>query len=242
MSKTVVVTGGTRGIGRACAQKFYDMGYNVALIYANDDESANNFARLLDEKSSCVIRADVADSDAVAKAADEILSKFGGVDVLVNNAGISHQIMMNDITATEWNRIFDVNVKGAFNCTKAFMDSMIHKKSGRIINISSMWGVVGASCEVHYSASKAALIGFTKALAKELGPSGITVNCIAPGLIDTDMNSSLDDDTVAEIVAETPIMRIGTGDDVANAAAYFASDGAGFVTGQVLGVNGGFVV
>lgn len=242
MNKTVVVTGGTRGIGRACAQKFYDMGYNVALIYANDEKNAQNFAKMLDEKSACVIRADVSDADAVQGAAEQILSKFGSVEVLVNNAGIARQIMMNDITGAEWDRMFAVNAKGAFNCTKAFMDSMIHQKFGRIINISSMWGVTGASCEVHYSASKAALIGFTKALAKELGPSGITVNCIAPGLIDTDMNSPLGDDTVAELIAETPLMRIGTGEDVANAAAYFASDGAGFVTGQVLGVNGGFVV
>lgn len=242
MSRTAVITGGTRGIGRACAQRFYDMGYNVAMIYAHDDESAHSIARLFDEKSSLIVRADVADVAAVKSAAGEILSKFGGVDVLINNAGIARQMMMNDITPADWDRMFSVNVKGAFNCTKAFMDSMIHKKFGRIINISSMWGVTGASCEVHYSASKAALIGFTKALAKELGPSGITVNCIAPGLIDTDMNASLDRETIDELVAETPMMRIGTGEDVAAAAAYFASDGAGFVTGQVLGVNGGFVV
>lgn len=242
MAKTVLITGGTRGIGAACAERFYEAGYNTALIYASDDISAQNFAQGKDMTRLELIKADVADYKAMQDAVAEITKKFGTVDILVNNAGIACQKMMNDITEQDWDRMFDVNVKGCFNCVKAVMDGMIHNKFGRIINISSMWGQVGASCEVHYSAAKAAVIGFTKALAKELGPSGVTVNCIAPGVIDTDMNKIIDRETIDALADETPVGRIGTADDVAEAVMFLSGEGSSFVTGQVIGVNGGFVV
>ena len=242
MAKTVLITGGTRGIGAACAHKFYTAGYNIALVYASDDAAAQKFVSDKDMSRVVLIKADVSDYAAMQSAADAITKKFGDIDVLVNNAGIACQKMMNDITEADWDRMFDVNVKGCFNCVKAVMDGMIHNKWGRIINISSMWGQVGASCEVHYSAAKAAVIGFTKALAKELAPSGITVNCVAPGVIDTDMNKILDSETIDALAEETPVGRIGSGDDVAEAVMFLAGEGSSFVTGQVLGVNGGMIV
>ena len=242
MKKSAIITGGTKGIGRAIALKFYEQGYNIALIYKSDNKSANEFYSQLDADRVVLIKADVSSFEEMKKMGESVISKFGRIDVLVNNAGISQQKMINDITENDWDNMFSVNVKSIFNCTKAVLDNMIHNKSGRIINISSMWGITGASCEVHYSATKSAVIGFTKALAKELGPSGITVNCVAPGLIDTDMNSSFTKETINEIVSETPIMRIGTGRDVAESVAFLASDDAGFITGQVLSVNGGLVI
>ena len=242
MNKTAIITGGTRGIGRAVAIKFYELGYNIALVYNNNEENANEFCSAFDTDRVLLIKADVSSFDEMQKMGRDVISKFKRVDVLVNNAGISEQKMINDITESDWDNMFSVNVKGAFNCTKAVLQNMIHNKSGKIINISSMWGITGASCEVHYSASKAALIGFTKSLAKELGPSGITVNCVAPGLIETDMNSSFSKDIINEIVNETPVMRIGTGKDVAESVAFLASDDAEFITGQVLSVNGGLVI
>ncbi|MBQ7900936.1 MAG: 3-oxoacyl-ACP reductase FabG [Clostridia bacterium] len=242
MTRNVLITGGTRGIGAACAQKLYDAGCNVVVVYAADDVSAHRFAEGKDMSRLLIVKADVSSYEAMQNAAAEAKAKFGSVDILINNAGIACQKMMNDITEQDWDRMFDVNVKGCFNCVKAVMDGMIHNKFGRIINISSMWGQVGASCEVHYSAAKAAVIGFTKALAKELAPSGITVNCIAPGVIDTDMNKILDADTLAALAEETPVGRLGTAEDVANAVMFFIKEESGFVTGQVLGVNGGFVI
>ena len=242
MAKTVLITGGTRGIGAACAEKFYDAGYNTALVYAADDVAAQRFVSDKDMSRVLLIKGDVSDFAAMQNGAAQIAKKFGTVDVLVNNAGIACQKMINDITEQDWDRMFDVNVKGCFNCVKAVMDGMIHSKYGRIINISSMWGQVGASCEVHYSAAKAAVIGFTKALAKELGPSGITVNCIAPGVIDTDMNKILDSETMDALAEETPVGRIGTADDVAEAVMFLAGDQSSFITGQVIIVNGGFVI
>lgn len=242
MKKTAIITGGTRGIGRAISLKFYELGYNIALVYKTDDESAKEFVACLDKDRIILIKSDVSSFAQMEEMGRSVISKFGRIDVLVNNAGISQQKMINDITESDWDNMFSVNVKGVFNCTKAVLDTMIHNKSGRIINISSMWGITGASCEVHYSASKAAIIGYTKALAKELGPSKITVNCVAPGLIDTEMNSSFSKETIDEIVDETPLMRIGTGKDVAESVAFLASDDAEFITGQVLSVNGGLVI
>ena len=242
MNKTAIITGGTRGIGRACSERLYMLGYNVAVIYASDDVSAMDFAKDKDMSRIMLIKADVSDYSEMQKAGNDVIDKFGSVDILINNAGIALQKMINDVTEFEWDRIFDVNIKGCFNCVKAVMDSMIHNKYGRIINMSSIWGEVGASCEVAYSASKAAVIGFTKALAKEFAPSGITVNCISPGIIDTDMNRLLDDEVLSELKEETPIGRIGKPDDIAEAVEFLISDKASFITGQVLGVNGGFVV
>lgn len=242
MSKTVIITGASKGIGKACAEKFYAMGYNIGAIYRSDDEGIKDLCKGKDDSRILAIKADVANHGEMLEAADAVIGKFGSVQVLVNNAGIAQQKMMNDITESDWDRMFDVNVKGVFNCTKACMDNMIHNKYGRIINISSIWGVSGASCEVHYSASKAAVIGFTKALAKELGPSGITVNCVAPGVIDTPMNKNIDSDTMKELAEEAPVMRIGTAEDVAEAVAFFASETASFITGQTLTADGGLIL
>ena len=167
---------------------------------------------------------------------------LGNIEILINNAAVSFFSLFSDIELSDWRDMFSVNVDGAFLYTKAVISDMIREHNGRIINISSMWGVTGSSCEVAYSATKAALIGMTKALAKELGPSGITVNCIAPGMIDTDMNASLSREDIEAIAEETPLMRIGTPSEVADVALFLAGDGASFITGQILGVNGGYVI
>ena len=242
MSKTVLITGASKGIGRACAEKFYASGCNVCVVYHSDDEAMESFCNGKDSGRILIAKADVADFYAVQTLVSDAIKKFNTIDVLINNAGISQWKMMNDITEDDWDRMFDVNVKGMFNCVKACMDTMINKKSGSIINISSIWGVCGASCEVHYSASKAAVIGFTKALAKEFGPSGIRVNCIAPGVIDTAMNSNLDKQTLDELKNETPLLKIGSPDEIASVAEFFASDASSFVTGQVLTADGGFIL
>ena len=242
MTKTVVITGASKGIGKQCAEKFYSLGYNIVAVYRSDDEGISSFCNGKSEDRILVFKGDVSEYCAMQNMAQEAIAKFGSIDILVNNAGIAQQKMINDITESEWDRMFDVNVKGMFNCVKACMGSMLHNKWGRVINISSMWGISGASCEVHYSASKAAVIGFTKALAKEFGPSGITVNCIAPGVIDTPMNKNLTQEDMADLKNETPLMKIGTPDEVAEAVAFFALDASSFITGQTLGVDGGFAV
>lgn len=238
--KTVVVTGASRGIGRETALFFGKNGYNVIVNYCKNEKAAKEVCETLENAE--MFCADVSDRKAVDAMIAFAEYRFGRIDVLVNNAGVAEQALFSDITEEMWDRIFDVDVKGVYNCTQAALPNMIHYKSGRIINISSMWGITGASCEVHYSAAKAAVIGFTKALAKELGPSGITVNAIAPGLIDTEINGELDAETVNALVDETPVGRIGTGADVAETALFLASDKASFITGEVISVNGGFVI
>lgn len=244
MNKTVLVTGASRGIGRETALRFAQNGYNVIINYNQSEDSANSLLNEIKSQggSAIAVKCDVANENEVAEMFSQIKATFCGVDVLVNNAGIAGQKLFTDITSDEWDRMFAVNVKGIFNCTKAVLPYMINKKDGRIINISSMWGVTGASCEVHYSASKAAVIGLTKALALEVGPSNITVNCIAPGLIDTEMNGKLNDATIKELVEATPLQRIGTPKDVAEAVLFLASSSASFITGQVLNASGGYVV
>ena len=184
---------------------------------------------------------DVSDAGQVRRVSDEITQRFGRIDVLVNNAGIAQIKLFTDTDENDWNRIMGVNAGGIYNMCRAIVPQMISRKNGRIINMSSMWGISGASCEVIYSASKAAVIGFTKALAKELGPSGITVNCIAPGVIDTEMNAELDDETRKELTDEIPLERFGSPEDVAGAVLFLASDQASYITGQVLGVDGGIL-
>ena len=244
MSKTVLITGGSRGIGRACAKAFAAAGYRVAVIYNNAAEAAEELvAELISSGTdTAAFRCDVASFDGVGKVVADVKKRFGNIDVLVNNAGIAQIKLFTDITESEWDRMFDVNVKGVFNFCSHVVPGMVSEKKGRIINVSSMWGITGASCEVHYSASKAAVIGFTKALAQELGPSGITVNCIAPGVIATDMNSGLDQETMAQLEDEIPLMRIGEPEEVAASAVFLASEGASYITGQILSVNGGMVV
>ena len=244
MNKNVLVTGASRGIGRAIAAAFARNGYNVAVNYNNSGEAAGKLCEELRAfgVDSAAFQADVSNRSEVDRMISEIKDSMGNIGVLVNNAGISGQALFSDITEEMWDRMFAVNVKGAYNCTQAVLPDMIHFKQGRIINISSMWGISGASCEVHYSASKAALTGFTKALAKEVGLSGITVNCIAPGVIATEMNSHLSEDDMEALRNDTPLNRIGTPEDVAEAVLFLASEKASFITGQILSVDGGFIL
>jgi 3-oxoacyl-[acyl-carrier protein] reductase len=237
--KTLLINGASKGIGAEMVRLFSKNDYNVAFTYKKSDKEA---AELAKELNALAIKADSANEADVISAVKQTIDTFGSIDVLINNAAISSFSLFTDISAQEWKNIFDINVHGAFYYTREASREMIKKKHGRIINISSIWGVSGASCEVHYSATKAALIGMTKALAKELGPSGITVNCIAPGVIDTEMNSKLSADDIRSLIDETPMCRIGSTSDVANAALFLADDKASFITGQVLTVDGGFIV
>ena len=235
--KTALITGGSRGIGAATARRFAKEGFRVIINYNNSEAQAKALAA---ETGGTAVRADVGSPEQVAAMAEKITAEHGALDVIVNNAGIAHFGLLTDMSEAEWQSLMNINLGGAFRVTKSLIRPMIAAGRGCVINISSMWGQVGASCEAAYSASKAGLIGLTKALAKELGPSGIRVNCIAPGVIDTDMNARLDDETLAELKDETPLGVIGSPEDVADAA-YFLYENE-FVTGQVIGVNGGFVI
>jgi len=237
--KNVLITGGSRGIGAEMVRAFSRAGYRVAFTYLSSKESAE---KLAGECSALAFRADSgseAEVDSVLSLAKE---KIGNIDVLINNSGVSSIMPLSMISLEEWKRVFDASVTGAFLYSKGVLSQMLEKKQGRIINITSIWGLVGASCEVHYSAAKAALIGFTKALAKELGPSGITVNAIAPGVINTEMNKSLDETMLDVLKEETPIGRLGEPSEIARAALFLASEDSGFITGEVLNISGGFVV
>ena len=250
MQKTVLVTGASRGIGREIAVRFAKAGYNVAVNYCSHEAEAmqtvamlNAMGGLFRVDNAAAFRADVSDPAQVEEMFTRIHGTFGGgVDLLVNNAGVAQQKLLQDVSPEEWDRLFGVNVKGMYLCARQALPDMIRRQSGNIINVSSMWGQVGASCEVAYSAAKAAVIGFTKALAKEVGPSGIQVNCVAPGFISTEMNASLAPEAAESLRQEPPLERLGTPRDVANAVWFLASQEAGFITGQVLGVNGGLVV
>ncbi len=244
MSGTVIVTGASRGIGKACALEFGKSGADVIINYTRSKEKAEEVCEEISKLGGRALPfcADVADRKAVDEMIAFAHSNFGSISTLVNNAGIAEQIMFCDITEEKWDRMFAVDVKGVYNCIQAALPDMIHNKSGRIINISSMWGITGASCEVHYSAAKAAVIGMTKALAKELGPSGITVNAIAPGVISTEMNGNISEEIMTELKEETPIGRIGSPEDIAETALFLASPKASFITGEVISVNGGFVI
>lgn len=238
-----IVTGASRGIGAAAALRLAADGFPVVVNYSRDEASARGVLEKIRSSggSGIIFRCDVSKRDEVDEMISHALREFGAVSVLVNNAGISRIGMFTDITREDWARTIGVNLTGVFNCCQSVMPHMVHEKYGRIISVSSVWGVYGASCEVDYSASKAGVIGLTKALAKEAAPSGITVNAIAPGCIMTDMlRSECDDETLRQLAEETPAGRLGTPRDVAAAISFFASEGAGFVTGQVLGVDGGF--
>ena len=237
--KTVLITGGSRGIGAACAREFAKKGYAVAINYNNSQEKAK---RLATEIFGKAYKADVKNYNEVNKMIDEVIKDFGKIDVLVNNCGIAQQKLFTDITEDDWDLMLDTNLKGVFIATKSVLPNMIKNQKGSIINISSMWGQVGASCEVHYSASKAGIIGLTKALAKEVAPSNIRVNCICPGVVDTDMNSNLTNETMLELKSETPLGKIGRAEDIANSVVFFAENESNFITGQILGVNGGLII
>ncbi len=238
--KKILVTGGSRGIGRAIVETFCTEGHKVAFLYRENRLAAEEVARATGARA---IRADVSDPDDVRRAVAEAEAWLGGsVEVLVNNAAVSYIGLMQDMTDADWRWVVDTNLSGAFYASRAVIPGMVAAQDGRIIHIGSMWGKVGASCEVAYSAAKAGLRGLTMAMAKELGLSHITVNCVEPGFIDTDMNAALDPDTCSALCAETPLGRIGTPQDVAAAVAFLASSAASFITGQILGVDGGLAV
>lgn len=238
-SRVVLITGGSRGIGAACVRRFAENGDAVAFFYHTHVEEALSVSEETGALALCV---DVSDPIAVSGAFKTVENTLGEISVLVNNAGISHIGLFTDLSFEEWNRIIGVNLSGAFYTARAAAPAMIRKKYGRIVQIGSMWGKVGASCEAAYSASKAGLRGLTSSLAKELGPSGITVNCVEPGVIDTDMNRSLDEASRTALIEETPLSRIGGADEVADAVFFLASDSASFITGQFIGVDGGFAI
>lgn len=242
MQKTVVITGGSGAIGSACARKFYDRGYNVAIGYLNGKDAADALSEEFLPERFMAVRADIAVSCEAVSLVEAAYERFGGVDVLVNNAGIALSGLFQDVTEKELQRITAVNVNGAFFASQSAVKIMLKNKSGSIVNVSSMWGEVGSSTEVAYSMTKAALIGFTKALAKELGPSGIRVNCVSPGLIDTPMNDCYTREDLNLFADDTPLCRMGTPSEVAEAVYFLASENSSFITGQVLGVSGGYVV
>ena len=239
-SKKILITGGSRGIGAFAVRRFTSMGAVVAFLYNKSQKEAFELSK---ETGALAVRCDVSNPRAV-ESAMEVVNDYmdGEIDVIICNAGISDFGLVTDIGYKRWNEVINTNLNGAYYCIEKALPGMISAKKGSIIIVSSMWGQVGASCEVAYSASKAGLIGLTKALAKEVGPSGIRVNCIAPGMIDTDMNANVSADAVHEIVEETPLMRIGKPADVVGAMEFLASEKSSFITGQVIGVNGGLVI
>ena len=237
--KKVIVTGGSRGIGAACVEYFAERGHRVAFIYKSSDERARD---LCEKTGAIAVKGDISDPASAKAAMENALDLLGGVDVLINNAGVSQFRLFDEITEEDWHTVIETNLGGAYRCARIACPYMIRQKSGSIINISSMWGITGASMEVHYSASKAGLIGMIKALAKELGPSGVRVNCVAPGAIATEMNASLDEESIAAICDETPLGRIGTPKEVASCVYFLSSDEASFVTGQILSADGGYAI
>ena len=237
--KTVLITGGSRGIGRAMVELFCEKGYLVAFTYKNSAEAAKE---LFEKTGAFPIFADAEAEVDIINAVRTAHEHLGHIDCLINNAGVASFSLFTETTLIDWQRIFAVNLNSAFIYSREVAKSMIAAHSGKIINVGSMWGICGSACEVAYSSSKAALHGMTKALAKELGPSGINVNAIAPGLIDTEMNASLTDDVVASIIDETPLMRIGKSHDVASLAYFLASEESSFITGEIISVNGGFLI
>lgn len=244
MSNTVLVTGASRGIGRQIALTLAQNGYNIAVNYNKSEAEANDLKNkliALGIDAEC-FKADVSRFDEVAAMQNNIKKRFGTITALINNAGISQSILFTDITDDMWDNMLNINLKGVFNCTKAFLPDMINAKKGKIINISSIWGQTGAAMEVHYSAAKAGVIGLTKALAKETAPSGITVNCICPGAIETDMLGSLNKYELASLCEEIPLGKVGTEKDVASAVLYLISEAADYMTGQILGINGGLLI
>lgn len=239
-----VVTGASGGIGAEIAKRLAQDGFSVALIYNRNAEKAQKTADeiTLSGGSAKTYKCDVRDSSEITSAIEAIERDFGEISVLVNNAGISEQKLLTDITDSDWENMISTNLSGAFYFCRAVLPCFVHRKSGRIINVSSMWGETGGSCEVHYSAAKAGLIGLTKALAKEVAPSGITVNAVSPGVINTEMVTKLGKDTVDMLREEIPVMRLGTPEDVANAVSFLADDRASYITGQIISVNGGIVI
>lgn len=242
--KTVLITGASRGIGAETARVFAQNGYTVAVNYCTSEAAATALVDEIVAKGgdAFAVRADVSLQAEAEALVQTVLKRQGKIDVLIHNAGIAKQQLLTDTTAEEWHQMMGTHLDSAYYLCHAAVPSMVSRHEGSILTVSSMWGVTGASCEVAYSAAKAGLIGFTKALAKELGPSGIRVNCVAPGVIDTDMCRNFDQETRLQLQEETPLCRLGTARDVAESLLFLASENASFITGQVLGVNGGFVI
>ena len=242
--KVALITGSSRGIGRAVAARLARQGYAVCINYIEREDKAEELLRELRAEGCDAItyQADVADADAVRAMAAACEKTFGPITLLVNNAGVAGQSLFQDVSDDMWNRYFAVNIGGMRHTIQAILPHMIHEKSGCIVNISSIWGSHGASCEAAYSATKHAIIGLTRSLAMELAPSGIRVNCVAPGVIDTDMVKVLGEETLKDLAEQTPLGRLGTPEDVAAAVCFLASEEASFITGQVLGVDGGFII
>lgn len=238
--KTALITGGTRGIGKAIALAFMQNGYEVAINYNSDEQNAIDTQSEFNMSTYCpvLLRADVSDEAQVREMFREYFRLYGKIDVLVNNAGIDFEGIIQDTTLADWERVFAVNMRGTFLCSRAVTNKMVSNGGGCIINIASIWGEVGASCEVAYSASKGAVIAFTKALSKELALSNVRVNCVSPGVIDTRMNDRYTDDEKYELIERIPLNRMGTGEDVAKACLYLAENS--YVTGEILSVGGGF--
>lgn len=235
--QTALITGGSRGIGAAIVRALAAKGWQVAFCYKTSQDAARQLAQ---ETGAIAIRCDVTDSAQVREMVKTAIRQLSHIDLLVNNAGVAWQGLLTDMTDQQWHTVLDTSLTAAFLTCREVLPGMVSRRSGRIINISSIWGRVGASCEAAYSAAKAGLIGLTKALAKEVGPSGITVNCLCPGVIRTDMLACYTEDDLTALADETPLCRLGTPEDVANAVCWLAADEAGFITGQVIGVDGGF--
>ena len=242
--KAALITGASRGIGAATARLLAERGYAVAINYNHSGDRAAALAEALNAQghTALAIQADVSDREQVHNMVDSVLDKFCQLDILVCNAGISWSGLLGDMTEADWHRIFAVNLDGVFHCCQAVLPHFVSRKAGKIVTVSSMWGQVGASCEVAYSASKAAVIGFTKALAQELAPSHITVNCVAPGVIQTEMNNEYSPEDLSALAEQTPLGRLGTPEEVARAIAFLTCGDGDFFTGQVLAPNGGFVL
>ncbi|MDY5972987.1 MAG: SDR family oxidoreductase [Butyricicoccus sp.] len=239
MKQTVWITGGSRGIGAACVRAFAQAGWRVAFSYLKSGDAAEKLAA---ETGALAVQADMTVREEVERCVREIHAAYGLLGALVCNAGVAQQKMFCDLTDADWDFIMNGNLRSAFYCIQSVLPDLVHEKSGAIVTVSSVWGVSGASCESHYAASKAGLIGLTKSLAQELGLSGIRVNCVAPGVIDTDMNAMHDAETLAGLAEETALGRLGTAEEAARAIRFLCSPDASFVTGQVLGVTGGFVI
>lgn len=235
--RRVLISGGSRGIGAECVRRYTSLGDAVAFIY---NKSSGSAQALSAETGAIAIQADVSNAVEAKSAVNQAVEKLGGIDILVNNAGVAHIGLFTDLTDTEWRCLCDTNLSSVIYLSRESSKYMVRQHGGSIVNIGSVWGRAGASCEVAYSATKAGLRGFTRALAKELGPSGITVNCIEPGVIDTEMNAALDEETRASLADETPLGRLGTSADVAATVEFLTSLEAAFITGQILGVDGGF--
>lgn len=242
--KTAVITGASKGIGAAIAVAFAKEGYKVVINYNKSEERALSLCKILNDTyptEAICVKADVSTSCGAKKLIADTVAAFGGIDVLVNNAGIAQQKLFTDITDEDWQNIISTDLSSVFYVCREAVPFMVRQKSGSIVNISSIWGETGGSCEVHYSAAKAGVIGLTKALSKELALSGITVNCVCPGVIRTDMLNGFSEEDLSALAKETPVCRLGTPKDVAQAVLYLALN-SGYVTGQVLGVNGGMYV